>query len=259
MRLQYDSDSSVPRIVMQTWKDTNIPEAWKPSIQSIQRHMKGWNHVLMTDKDNRHFVEAYFPEFLPVYDGFKHGIQRADAIRYMWLYVNGGVYMDLDFELTATIDHLFSGGGDLYLMRSSNFPSSYTNSFMASSPRHPFWLEVLSRMRETVESPPLWAIGKHLEVMMSTGPGMLSSVLGETVHEYVTLPYKVLSPENICCIGDDEYGLLRKLPGSSWAGWDTIIGNWIHCNTRTVIALVIIIVLVVVIVWMVLSSSRRCR
>ena len=85
---------------MQTWKTRNIPHQWKISPSSIKKNIpKHWNYVLMTDRDNRDFVKKYFPSFLSYYESFPYNIQRADAIRYMWLYVNGGIYMDLDFYL----------------------------------------------------------------------------------------------------------------------------------------------------------------
>ena len=126
---------SIPRIIMQTWKTEELPEQWKSTQESIRKHMPHWEYVLMTDEMNRKFVEQHFPSFLPYYDAFPYPIQRADAIRYCWLYIHGGLYLDCDFELQGPLDELFTADSDLFLLASSNATSVITNGFMASKPR----------------------------------------------------------------------------------------------------------------------------
>src|SRR5438128_2739326 len=99
--------SVIPRLIMQTWKTEEAPDKWSSSPASIDHYMPTWDYVLMTDELNLKFVKMHFPEYLDVYTSFPYNIQRADAIRYMWLYVNGGVYLDLDYELTEPLDSLF--------------------------------------------------------------------------------------------------------------------------------------------------------
>ena len=99
---------TIPKIIMQTWKNTDIPDKWKSSPASIRQYMPDWEYVLMTDDMNDQFVRTYFPDFYSHYVNFPYPIQRADAIRYMWLYKHGGIYMDMDFELIKPLDDLFS-------------------------------------------------------------------------------------------------------------------------------------------------------
>ena len=94
----------IPMIIMQTWKTKTVPEHWKSSPESIKNLMPDWEHVLMTDDDNRKFIQEYFPQYLTTFDEFEYGIQRADFIRYAWLYINGGLYLDLDYELVEPLE-----------------------------------------------------------------------------------------------------------------------------------------------------------
>jgi mannosyltransferase OCH1-like enzyme len=87
----------IPKLIMQTWKTNELPDKWKPTQLSINRYMSDWKYILMTDEMNRNFIIHHFPNFLPYYDAFPYPIQRADAIRYAWLYVHGGLYLDCDF------------------------------------------------------------------------------------------------------------------------------------------------------------------
>lgn len=251
------NQAGIPKIVMQTWKTREVPEDWLPSQVSIDKHMSNWSYVLMTDEDNRNFVEQHFPDFLPYYDQLPWAIQRADAVRYCWLYVHGGVYMDLDYEILEPLDILFSTGGDLYLAASSNIPSSLTNSFMASRPRHQFWLDVIEAIKCECDNPTWWAMGKHLRVMMSTGPGIVNRVARSGKHIYTVIPPDLLSPENLCQ-ATGKVGMMRPLRGCSWGSWDTQLYNFCFCDPwLAVVVLCVIVLVTVLIIWYLIVYLRR--
>jgi mannosyltransferase OCH1-like enzyme len=241
------STCSIPRLIMQTWKTKDVPDHWKESPESISKKMKEWKHVLMTDEDNRRFVEKYFPNFLPYYDSFKHPIQRVDAVRYMWLYINGGIYLDLDIAVTKNLEKLFTCNHDFYLVQSSNIYSTYTNAFMISKPRVDFWLEVIEEMKTPV---PWWCVTKHLIVMNSTGPMMLTRVANRYKKEnkqFGVIEAKVLSTCNVCnldeCNIDLRASYTKVLKGSSWCSWDSKIMIFFYCKWKIILLIIILLIL----------------
>lgn len=228
---------------MQTWKTRTLPKHWQESQNSILQKMPDWQYVLMTDEDNRNFVLKYFPEYIHTYDNFKYPIQKVDMIRPMWLYVYGGVYMDLDYVVQKDFSELFQNDADLYVVPSSNIQSIITNSFMASVPRHPFWLEYLKHMKD---DPPFWALTKHFHVMTTTGPMALSQKLRDTKYVYSILPQKKLIPCDVCNIGQcSPDGYLKTIVGQSWNGWDSTTLNFFYCNWKKVLLVLVIIILLV--------------
>lgn len=245
---------SIPKIIMQTWKSNVIPDKWKTSPESIQRYMPDWMYALMTDEDNLKFVTEHFPQYLNMYNSFPHAIQRADVIRYMWLYLHGGLYLDLDYELNEPLDRLFYVDSDLYFMNSSNVGAYITNSIMACKPYHQFWIDLLEEIKMSQIKPKFWAKGKHLEVMMSTGPGILSEVLRKSKYLYAVLPQKLLCPQSICH-EPVHGGMMKLLEGSSWAEWDTKCMNWIYCNPE--VAIMIFIVIAILLILLLISAGRR--
>lgn len=237
------SEMSVPKIIMQTWKTNTLPEKWQESQDSILNKMSGWKYVLMTDEDNRKFVLQYFPEFIQIYDNLPYPIQRVDMIRPMWLYINGGVYMDLDYVVNKPFDELFSSENSLnslYFVQSSNTSIYFTNSFMASTKNHPFWLEYLNYMKN---DPPFWAITKHFIVMTTTGPIALTNALSQTKWVYSVLPQKQLIPCDVCDIGKCRGGFLKTIEGQSWNGVDSLALNYLYCNWTTVLITVLIVII----------------
>jgi mannosyltransferase OCH1-like enzyme len=244
---------SVPKILMQTWKTREVPIGWQPSPKSIQQHMPHWKYILNTDEDNRNFVAQHFPEFLPTYDGFQYPIQRADAIRYMWLYVHGGLYMDLDIELMKDLTPLFEGKSPssnsedcLYLVRSPDcnaVSQTVTNAIMASTPRNPFWLAVIEEMKRDV--PWYIQIEHHYYILYSTGSLLVSRMVEKYQPTYVILP-KAVFPYSVCAKAfNDPDAWIKPLPGNSWTQgyWDLAL--YAYCHTYMVSFIVILVVFLV--------------
>ena len=248
----------IPKIVMQTWKTDEVPDHWKASQRGIKRHMADWEYHLMTDEDNRAFVQMYFPDFLETYDEFEYGIMRADAIRYMWLYVNGGVYMDLDIMLIKPIDELFYEDKEVYLAPSGNYSSYYTNAFMASKPKVRMWLSCLAEMKKPYQ---FWQVGKHLKVMATTGPLMLTRVVNYKSRNkatYTKLPGELLITCTVCdekpC--DRNHGYARTLDGSSWVATDTKAMIFCSCHWKEI---VIVVIIVLIALWIARKYYRESR
>ena len=236
----------IPKIFMQTWKNNNVPEHWKSSPASVKRLMPDWKYVLMTDKDNRNLVKKYFPDYLDLYDNLEYPIMRADIIRYMFLYIYGGVYADMDIEITKPLDDLFQDDGDVYVVESGNGGSIYTNSFLASKPGCKIWLDCLEEIRKPY---PYWAYGKHLKVMSKTGPLMLTRVIKNSKYKYhiSKIPKKLVMPCNVCdtkpCTKPGAY--TKALEGSSWCGWDSYIYTSCMCNSKKILILILAIIILI--------------
>ena len=90
----------IPALIYQTWKSkTSLPENFAHWRASFARLNPGYSLLLWDDADNRQFIADHFAWFLPTYDGFPQEIFRVDAVRYFFLYLHGGIYVDLDLSL----------------------------------------------------------------------------------------------------------------------------------------------------------------
>ena len=119
-----------------------------------------------------------------------------------------------------------------------------TNSFMASIPKHPFWLEYLKHMKQEC---PIWAITKHFYVMTTTGPIGLTNVLKESRYPYTLLSQKHLIPCDVCNIGQcPSIGYLKTIEGQSWNGWDSSAINFVYCHWKLIISVTFIVIFVAI-------------
>lgn len=247
----------IPKIIFQEWMafpnskgkciKKPIPSHWESSPESIKEYMPDWKHVIIDNDIADHIVNTYFPDFVKTYNSFEYPIMKVDAIRYLWLYKYGGVYMDLDVELTHSLDDLFYDDHDFYVVQSGNVGSIYTNSFIASKPGCKIWLDCIEEMKKPYS---YWAYGKHFKVMDRTGPLMLTRVIKKNKYKYDIgiIPRKLVMPCSICetkpCTKPGAY--TKALEGSSWCGWDSMFYNACICNWKLIFVLVVLITILLI-------------
>jgi len=116
---------------------------------------------------------------------------------------------------------------------------------MASKPGCKLWLECIEAMKKPL---PFFCVGKHLVVMNSTVPIMLTYTVQRSKIVYGMLPVKLILPCSICNITcRTEGAYMRQLEGSSWVTYDTKFYNFFMCNYRQLLIAVGLILLVILI------------
>lgn len=207
----------IPKIIHQTWKNSIIPEKWECSPEEWKRLHPEWEYKLWTDADNRNLIESDFPEYLALYDSYKYPIQRADFARYFILYKHGGLYSDLDLYPTTNVEEYLTGSLCLvFTPEAKNVRSRYlTNFLMASTEKHPFWLEVFAVLKRN--ELPWYILTKHFRVMMSTGPMMINWAVLNTKQNVTLLPRQLFAADQ----EETDEAVIKPLEGMSWHSWDS--------------------------------------
>lgn len=245
---------AIPKNIFQVWHAWNtrdMPSEWSYARQSVLDMNPGWNHVLTSKEDDDRVVETHFPEFYrDTYSKFEYPIQRADAVRYVLLYLYGGIYMDLDYSAIRSFDTLhLEEGKEVGLISSHNTSSKFarmigipraTNSIMiAAKPGSQFWLTCIEEMQKPA---PIWALTKHFKVMWSTGPWMVdraSRRFPDIVQflDNVSVECSVceIEYEDTCKFVPGKSYYVRPLKGSSWHSADSSFLNFAFCKWRIIL------------------------
>ena len=241
------------KYIFQTWKTNNIPEKWKEAQETVIKKNPNYKYKLYTDKENRNIVKKYFPFFLETYDSFEYHIQRVDAARYCILYLYGGIYLDLDYICNKSFDEITNNKENkkenkktILLNKSINQPWAYTNSLMISTTKYnTFWLKCIYRM---MKQPPWYLFGKHLKVMNTTGPLMLTKIVNNNKDIVHTLD--IIQTCDVCnidnCPINNKY-ILTPIAGSSWISTDTKIYIWLYCNKNMIFINIIFLIICIMI------------
>ena len=97
----------IPRRIYQTWKTHNLPRGIDMVIRKMLDNNPGYEHYLYDDIEMEGFVHQYYPgEISDAFDTLAIGAARADLWRYLILYKYGGIYLDIDAEITGKLDEL---------------------------------------------------------------------------------------------------------------------------------------------------------
>ncbi|KAI8806337.1 nucleotide-diphospho-sugar transferase [Cladochytrium replicatum] len=177
----------IPKIFHQSWKNAEVPPrmvAWSSTWKKLN---PDYEYKLWTDEGNLELCRTHFPWFLPTFEALPKNILRADVSRYMYMYQYGGVYADLDVEAVQPVSVLWTtmqeesdrGESFFYTGQSAveamgptyakgtvdmalplmgedwTWEHNVPNAWLASRPRHGFWLHLLHRV--------IWLWNKHKE------------------------------------------------------------------------------------------------
>ena len=163
--------SNLPRIIHQTWKTDRLPDDYARYRERMLALHPDWEHRLWSDEDNRRLIAEHYSWFLETYDGYKHNIERVDAVRYFILLHHGGVYLDLDMECLKPIDALLDADGLFFsLLAGPKIDNSIIgNAFMAAPKGHAFFAYLTKKLPHLKKRDVTFA-----DVFHNTGPDMLS-------------------------------------------------------------------------------------
>lgn len=167
---------TIPKIIHQVWEGRTEP-CMPTRLQLLARTWREqnpeWEYHLWNGEEMDELVSTHFPEYISMYKSFPYNVQRWDTIRYMILYVYGGIYTDLDTECFRPIDSLLEnvtmGFGEEPPINTTK-PTRMGNAFLVSEKECSGWLTILRDiLLNTAEK------DSPVEtVMQSTGPNMIA-------------------------------------------------------------------------------------
>jgi hypothetical protein len=178
----YSHSLQIPRQIHQTWATTELPPMFLSLARQVRALHPEWEYRLWTDADIRQFVLSNFRHFSDAFFALPLKIMRIDMFRYMLMFIHGGVYLDLDYELFKPID-AFIADCDLLLPAEDddvNAPNHLAQQLLASVPGHTFWSDVI---RSVLELPPE-QIRRLSDPVNDTGPHLVTRVHRRSPSKY---------------------------------------------------------------------------
>lgn len=173
------SNEKIPRIIHQIYLGFDSKRQYKPDLPEKllrwREHCKAVNSeyetLFWSKRRIEHLIQTKYAYLWDTWQGWEaEWIKQADAARYIILNEFGGIYIDLDYSCQNPMDSLIGDGASIVLHRGipgGEYMEYIDNSFMASTPHHWFWTNVLSELPVRAER----------NVLDATGPHMLHEVL----------------------------------------------------------------------------------
>lgn len=138
--------SLIPKKIYQSWKTKNLPLKMKLIVDKTIQMNPEYSHELWDDKDCYDFLLNNFGKnYANTFDVLIPGAFKCDLWRYAVLYVNGGIYMDLDMscefpfrEILLDNDRFVSIVDQAGLFKPK---CAIYQAFIACEPKHPILLK----------------------------------------------------------------------------------------------------------------------
>ncbi|MBN8557765.1 MAG: glycosyltransferase [Proteobacteria bacterium] len=204
---------AIPRIIHQTYRDADVPEALRAGIAELRAMNPGWEYRFYDDAAVADFIRHEFPpEFYRAYCRINpiYGPARADFFRYLVVYRYGGVYLDLKSATTRPLDDSLRSDDDYVLSYWPNQPhqtipgagmhrvlleqgflrGEFQNWHVMAAAEHSLLRYVISMMMHCIQAHAgdLTVAGKY-GVLMTTGPIMYTLALGRGLGAF---PHRVV-------------------------------------------------------------------
>lgn len=204
--------SKLPKLIHQAFfPAAALPQELKQNIESLKALNPTWRHVLYDDVDIARYIRTNYGEVVfkqferidPVY-----GAARADLFRYLLLYKEGGVYLDIKSVATEPLNDVLSSDDRFIIAQWPSGPQAkfsgagwheetvhihdgeFQQWFIVSTPGHPFLKAVIENVLRNlrVYNPALHGVGKP-GVLRITGPVAytlaIEPILGQHPHRRV--------------------------------------------------------------------------
>lgn len=148
--------SKIPKLIHQTYETRVIPVKISACISAWTSSNPDYTYKYYTGEDCRDFLATHFDSsVLQAYDSLYPGAFKADLWRCCVLYVYGGVYIDAKLFPADSLSKIISPDADLLLVLDYPLESRKNhdiyNAFMASTPQHPFMLDIITTIVSNVQ------------------------------------------------------------------------------------------------------------
>lgn len=157
----------IPRLLFQTFSQGALPPALARNVEGLRAANPGWTHRLFDGAERRAYIARHYgPGVLALHDriGEDYGAARADLFRYLLLYREGGVYLDVKSRFDRPIDEVVRGDEGFILSQWRNGPGEphegwglhpeladvpggeFQQWHVIAAPGHPFLRAVIERV-----------------------------------------------------------------------------------------------------------------
>lgn len=144
---------SIPKVIYQTYSSAKLPLYARLQIWNLKRKHKDYQHVFFDDKNVSDFIRQNFPKKIyELYSQLQIGAAKADFFRYAILYINGGIYMDLDVTITGSLNKLINSNDKAIIANERVNKVIFLQSVLIYEKKHPILKTALQIVLSNIEN-----------------------------------------------------------------------------------------------------------
>jgi len=196
---------NIPKIIHQVWSDKirPLPLFFKELSETWRNVYPDWDYILWDDAAMDAFVKEHYPEYYPYYQSFSYDVQRWDTVRYLFLYQQGGMYVDFDYEAIEPLDDIYENHSCCFASEPQEHAQLFgkdvyiNNGLIITEPNHPFIKNIINSVFKKYPASRMYK-DKMEEVLLTTGPLMITNLYEtyENKDDICIMPSEIVAPLN---------------------------------------------------------------
>lgn len=144
--------SRIPKKIYQAWHDKNVKDVFKKYINKTLELNPGYEYELFGEEDMDNFIKLnYDDDIYSCYKRIKLITAKVDFWRYLILYKNGGIYLDIDSALIKPLDDLILNY-DAVITREPNPPNEYVQWALFFCKEHPILKQTINNIVDNIKN-----------------------------------------------------------------------------------------------------------
>jgi FkbM family methyltransferase len=174
--------NKIPKKIYQTWETKDLDPEFQAIVDKWKINNPEYEYQLFDKYEREDFIKNFFNnDVFDAYNMIIPGANKTDLWRYCYLYIHGGVYVDIDSLCIGHLDDYILNNMEFVVPIDLNVNLSEGNhnlacGFIASVQNHPILLDCIKRIVYNVKNNIL-----VLSALDFTGPGLL----GRSVNVYL--------------------------------------------------------------------------
>lgn len=102
------TNTYIPQQIFMTVPKKPLHPKLQQNVDKLKRKNKDWNIIIYDNKDQEEYIRKNFPQYLSYYQSINpmYGAAKADFFRYLIMYKEGGVYLDIKASIAIPLNIL---------------------------------------------------------------------------------------------------------------------------------------------------------
>ncbi len=141
----------IPKKIAQTWISNELSDELIYATETVKKQNPDYEYFLFSDEMCKTFISSHFePRVLNAWESLIPGAYKADIWRLCYLYIEGGVYIDIKTVARRPLSSIITLSSEL-LFTKDQYDYDIYNGVIGSTPGHPFIKFALYRIIEQIE------------------------------------------------------------------------------------------------------------
>ena len=144
----------IPKNLYQVWHDkNNLPVFYNKYNTELKKLNPDYQIFLFDEKEIDLFVNTYYSgEIVELYNRIQIIAAKVDFWRILYLYKNGGVYLDIDSMFIEPLSKLINENDMAIITRESNYPYEYVQWGLIFCKDHPILKKTIENIVDNLKN-----------------------------------------------------------------------------------------------------------